>query len=148
MKIFNRHFSREYEAVDKYEAGVVLTGAEVKSVKSGGMRLDNSYVKIIGSQAFLINAEITAYQYAPKINYEPRRTRKLLLTKKELLTLRVKLSSGAGLTIIPVSCYNKGALVKLEIALAKGRKDFEKRKHEKAKDMKREGEKEVKEYFR
>ncbi len=148
MKIINRKFHHDYQEIEKYEAGIVLSGAEVKSVKAGRMRLENAFVKIIGSEVYLINAEISIYQHACPNGYDPHRTRKLLLHKKEILRLKTKLSSGSGLTISPVSCYNKHNKIKLAIALAKGRKDLEKRKREKEKDKKRDEEREVKEYLR
>lgn len=148
MKIINRKFHREYQELEKFEAGIVLSGAEVKSIRSGRLRLDDAFVKIIGSEAYLINAEIPIYQYARSVNYDSKRTRKLLLHKKELIHLKVKISSGTGLTLAPVFCYNKGPLIKLEIALVKGRQDLEKRKREKAKDVKRALDREVKEYMK
>ena len=125
MKIINRKFHRDYREIQKYEAGIVLTGAEVKSIRSGRLRIDDAFVRIIGSGAYLINAEIPIYEFARNSAYESKRSRKLLLHKRELLKLKVKMASG-GLTLAPVSCYNKGPHIKLEIALVKGRKDIEK----------------------
>ena len=96
---------------------------------------------------FLINAQIPIYEYAKIEGYDPKRSRKLLLHKKELLRLRTKIASG-GLTLAPKSCYNKGPLIKLEIALVKGRKDIEKRKLEKNRDIKRNEKREVKDYMK
>lgn len=146
MKVINRKFHREFQELQKYEAGIVLTGSEVKSVKDGRIRLDDAFVKILGSEAYLVNAEVAVYPYARSVGFDPRRTRKLLLHKKELITLKVKLQSAKGLTVAPVSCYNKGNLVKLEIALVKPRRDVEKRKQEKARDIKRSIDREIKEY--
>ncbi len=148
MKIINRKFGREYKEIEKYEAGIVLTGPEVKSVRAGRMRLEGAFVRLLGSEVYLVNAEIPIYQYAQSTNYDPRRTRKLLLHKKEVVRLKTKLSGAPGLTIVPVSCYNKRGLIKLEIALAKGRRDIEKRKREKARDIKRAIDREIKEYVR
>lgn len=147
MKIINRKFHRNYREIEKYEAGIVLTGAEVKSIRSGGLRIDDAFVRIMGSEVYLINADIPIYKFARNDTYESKRTRKLLLHKKELLKLKVKMSSG-GLTLAPVSCYNKGPLIKLEIALVKGRKDIEKRKIEKKRDIKIREEREMKEYVK
>ncbi|MEK7633760.1 MAG: SsrA-binding protein SmpB [Patescibacteria group bacterium] len=147
MKIINRKFHREYREIEKYEAGIVLTGAEVKSIRAGGLRIDDAFVRIMGSEVYLINAEISIYQFARNNIYEAKRTRKLLLHKKELLKLKVKMASG-GLTLAPVSCYNKGPHIKLEIALVKGRKDIEKRKIEKKRDIKIREEREMKEYVK
>ena len=134
MKIFNRKFRRDYQEIEKYEVGISLTGPEVKSVRAGRIRLEDSFVKILGSEAYLINAEISVYEYARPQGYDSRRTRKLLLHKREIIRLKTKLSSAGGLTIAPVSCYNKDSLIKLEIALAKGRKGLEKKKLEKKRD--------------
>jgi SsrA-binding protein len=145
MKIINRKFHRNYREIEKYEAGIVLTGAEVKSIRSGGLRIDDAFVRIMGSEVYLINADISTYKFARNDTYESKRSRKLLLHKKELLKLKIKMASG-GLTLAPVSCYNKGPLIKLEIALVKGRKDIEKRKIEKKRDIKIREEREAKEY--
>lgn len=147
MKIINRKFHRNYREIEKYEAGIVLTGAEVKSIRSGGLRIDDAFVRIMGSEVYLINADIPIYKFARNDTYESKRSRKLLLHKKELLKLKVKMASG-GLTLAPVSCYNKGPLIKLEIALVKGRKDIEKRKIEKKRDIKIREEREMKEYIK
>ncbi len=147
MKIINRKFNREYQAIERIEAGIALTGAEVKSVRAGRVSLDDSFVRILGDEAFLINAQIQVYEFARSADYDPKRSRKLLLHKKELLRLRTKMAS-AGLTLAPVSCYNKGPLIKLEVALVKGRKDIEKRKLEKKRDISRNEKREAKEYMK
>jgi len=148
MKIINRKFYRDYKKLESFEAGVVLSGAEVKSIRQGRLKLEDAYVKIIGNEIYLINAQIAPYSFARMENYDSKRTRKLLLKKKEIVRLKTKMQSGKGLTIIPVSCYNKGSFLKLEIALAEGRKETEKRRLEKRKKMEREEEKEVKEWLR
>ena len=147
MKIINRKFHREYSEIEAIEAGISLYGSEVKSIRKGGLDLDNSYIKLMDKGAFLINAQIPIYEYAKIEGYDPKRSRKLLLHKKELLKLRTKMTSG-GLTIAAKSCYNKGPLIKLEIALVKGRKDIEKRKLEKNRDIKRNEKREVKDYMK
>jgi SsrA-binding protein len=147
MKIINRKFHREYREIERFEAGIVLTGAEVKSIRAGGLRIDDSFVRIMGSEVYLINADIPVYKFARNESYESKRTRKLLLHKKELLKLKIKMASG-GLTLAPVSCYTKGPHIKLEIALVKGRKDIEKRKVEKQRDIKIREEREAKEYIK
>lgn len=148
MKVINRNINREYEIVEKYEAGISLTGAEVKTVRQGRIKLEGAYVKIIGSEVCLINAEIAIYEYARPEGYDSRRTRKLLLHKSEILRLKTKLSAGANLTIVPIACYNKKSLLKLEIALSKGKKTWEKKKVEKERDEKRRVEKEMKEQMK
>jgi len=147
MKIINKKFHRNYREIEKYEAGIVLTGAEVKSIRSGGLRIDDAFVRIMDGGIFLINADIPIYKFARSDTYESKRSRKLLLHKKELLKLKIKMTSG-GLTLAPVSCYNKGPQIKIEIALVKGRKDIEKRKVEKQRDIKIREEREMIEYVK
>lgn len=148
MKIINRRFHREYQELEKFEAGIVLSGPEVKSVKEGSLRLDDAFVRIIGDEAFLINADINIYHFTRPQGYESKRTRKLLLHKKEILKLQVKLNAGGNITIAPISVYTKGTMLKVEIALAKGRKDVEKRKLVKQRDVALEEKREAKEYMK
>lgn len=145
--IYNKTFRRNYEEVESLEAGIVLTGAEAKSLFHGKAKLEAAYVKIVGYEAFLINAEIFRYQFACG-EHDPTRRRKLLLNKKEILRLKTKIQSVGNLTIVPVSCYNKGRKFKVKVALVRGRKDTQKRKLEKGKKMQRDQERMVKEYMR
>ncbi len=137
MGIVNKKATFDYQILERFEAGVSLLGMEVKSIKTGHASLDGSFVKVIDGEAFLINAQIFAYQYARPDHYDSKRTRKLLLHKKELLRLQTKMS-GSNLTVIPISWYNKGPRIKLEIALAKGKKQFEKREAKKKEIVRRE----------
>jgi len=125
----NKKATADYEIIDKFEAGIVLTGPEVKSVKNGQINLKGSYVSFNkANEAFLIGMHISAYKPAnlgPK--YNAFRKRKLLLNKQELISLQSKQKASAGLTILPFSVYNKGSLVKIQLALAKGRKKADKR---------------------
>lgn len=148
MKIVNRKLQRDYEVLEKLEVGIMLTGPEVKSVREEKMSLDTAHVKIIQDEMFLVNADIYPYQFAPRDIQEAKRSRKLLLRKSELLRLQTKMHGASGLTIAPVSCYNKGGLIKVEIALVRGRKDIEKRKLEKHRDIARNEKREVKEYLK
>ncbi len=148
MRIINRKFGREYQILDKFEAGISLIGAEVKSVRTKQMRLENSFVKLIGDEAYLINAEIPVYKFSRPTGYDPKRTRKLLLHKAELLRLKGKMASGSHLTIAPSACYNKGPLFKIEVALVKSRGEIGKKKLEKGRDIKRDQEKMAKEYMK
>ena len=135
MKVFNRRARRDYELLTKLEAGVVLTGAEVKSIKEGRIRLEEAFVKIKDDQIFLFNAHISPYQLADNHDYDPQASRKLLLHKRQIKKLTQQLEKG--LTIIPVSCYNKGRNLKIEIALARGKKKFDKREAMRKKDWQR-----------
>ena len=137
MKIVNRKASFDYLIIDKFEAGAVLSGAEVKSLYLGQATLDEAYVKDINGELFLLNAHIHPYKFAQTDKTDPKRTRKLLLNKNEILAIIRKLKQG-NLTVIPLSWYNKGRKIKLEIALAKGKKAWEKREAIKKRDLNRE----------
>lgn len=137
MKIINRKAYFDYEILDRFEAGIHLIGSEVKSLRGGHAKLDGSYVKVVGSEIYLVGAQIFPYLYARPEGYDPARTRKLLLHKKEIVSLKAKIE-GAHLTLVPLSWYTKGSLVKLEVGLAKGKKQYEKREAKKREDIKRE----------
>lgn len=148
MKIINKKAKRDYEILEKYEAGIVLTGAEVKSVKQGRIKLEDAFVRVKEDGVFLVNSFIAPYSFADNRDYDPRRERRLLLHKKEILRLITKMRGSRGLTVIPLSCYTKRGLIKFEIALARGRKKFEKQRVEKEREIKREIDREIKKYLR
>jgi SsrA-binding protein len=135
--IVNKKATFDYEILERYEAGVLLSGHEVKAVRGGKASLNGAYVIIRGGEAFLVNASISPYQVAntPK-GYDPERARKLLLSKKELAELE-RGSESQGLTIVAIKWYNKKRYLKLEIALAKGKKKADKRQSLKERDTKR-----------
>lgn len=137
MHITNKRALFDYEITDRFEAGIALTGAEVKSLREGHATLDGAFVRIIGGDAYLVNAQIFPYTYARPEKYDPKRTRRLLLHKKELISLKSKID-GANLTLIPISWYTKGPLVKLEVGLARGKKQYEKREKKRREQEKRE----------
>ena len=141
MIIRNRRASHDYQLFEKIEVGIVLIGSEVKSVKQGRILLEDAFVKIINDEAFLLGAHIQPYQFADNRDYDPRRTRKLLLHKKELTSLASKMQQKS-LTLVPISCYIKRGRIKLKIALAKGKKQFQKKETKKKKDVEREIERE------
>ena len=134
----NRKARFNYEVLEKYEAGIELFGTEVKSVRGGQMSLEGAFVIVRGGEAYLINANVPSYQpkNAPK-DYDPLRNRKLLLTKKEISTLSGS-EKNKSLTIVPISVYNKGRKIKVEIALVKGKKKYDKRESIKKRDTDRE----------
>ncbi len=134
----NRKARFNYEILEKYEAGIELLGSEVKSVRGGQMSLEGAFAIIRGGEAFLINANVPPYQAknTPK-DYDPVRNRKLLLTKKEIAELAGN-EKNKSLTIVPISVYNKGRKIKVEIALVKGKKKFDKRETLKKRDTDRE----------
>lgn len=138
MRSFNKKANFEYQILEKLEAGISLTGGEAKAVRTGHLNLTNSFAKIIGGEAFLVNASIPI-QGAQ--NYNPTRSRKLLLHKKEIISILTK-SKAQNLTLVPVSMYTKGRLIKVELGLGKGKKQFEKRQSIKAREEKRRLEKE------
>ena len=142
MKITNNRAFFDYEVLDRFEAGINLIGAEVKAVRLGNADLAGSHVRIVGSEAYLVNAKIFPYQYARPENYDERRTRKLLLHKKEIVALKSKID-GANLTIVPISLYTNHHFIKVELALAKGKKKYEKKEAKKRQDLDRELEREL-----
>lgn len=116
-----------YEITDKFTAGLELLGLEVKSVRAKKGQLDGAYVTIRGGEAFLIGANIPAYQATnTPTDYDPLRNRKILLTKKEIKQL-AEIEAKKGLTIVAIAVYNSGRKLKLELGIAKGKKSFDKR---------------------
>lgn len=136
--ITNKKARFNYEILETFEAGLVLFGYEVKAIRAGRGKLEGAHVIVRGKEAFLVGSSVSFYQEAntPK-GYEPERVRKLLLSKKELRLLEEK-GEQAGLTIVPISWYNKGSSIKLELALARGKKKQDKRETLKKRDTKRE----------
>lgn len=134
----NKKAHYDYEILDKYEAGIVLSGQEVKSVRGGRMNLAGSRVLIKGGEAFLLGAQIAPYERAGKMpDYDPQQTRKLLLRSRELNRIAGKLEE-KGLTAVPISAYTKGSFVKIEVAVVRGKKQYEKREEIKKRDINRE----------
>lgn len=138
----NKQAYFNYEILEKWEAGLVLRGQEVKSTKTGHVSLKGSYISIKNGEAWLIKAHIPPYKGAGKlINYDPERPRKLLLNKKELKYLTGKLNE-KGLTLVPLGVYTKHDKIKLEIGLARGKRKLDKRelikKREDERKMRRE----------
>ena len=141
MKIVNKKAMFDYEILDRVEVGIVLSGAEVKSLRDGHAKLDGAFVRIMGSEAYLVNAQIFPYVYARPEGYDPKRTRKLMLHKKELISLKSRVE-GSNLTLIPTAWYTKGPLIKLEVGLGRGKKQYEKREKKRKEEQKRELERE------
>ena len=124
---YNKRANFDYEILEKYEAGLMLTGQEVKSVRTGHISLKGSFVTAKGSELFLTNATIPPYAPAGEIkSYDPTRSRKLLLKRSEIASLIGK-SRTQGLTMVPIRVYTKKRLLKLEFGLGKGKKEFDKR---------------------
>ena len=133
----NRKAYHDYEVLETYEAGIVLKGTEVKSAKQGRINLKDSYAKIENGEIFLINAHISPYTHGNVYNHDPRRTRKLLLHKKEIMRLYGK-GKEKGLTLIPLKAYIKNGKIKIELGLCKGKKVYDKRAEIKKRDLERE----------
>lgn len=134
MKIINRKATFHYKILEKYEGGLVLGGGEVKSLKISRADISNSYAKIVGGEIYLINANIPI---EGKKDYNSTRSRKILLHKSEIVSINSKIKAKK-LTLIPLKVYNRGRLIKIELALAKPKREFEKRESIKKKDIERE----------
>lgn len=123
----NRKARFNYTLLNKYEAGIVLTGAEVKSIRNGAVNINDAYCQNKNGELFLVNAHISPYKFGSYNNQEPLRDRKLLLHKKEIKKLIIKITE-KGLTIVPLKIYfNEKNIVKIELAVAKGKKLYDKR---------------------
>jgi SsrA-binding protein len=132
----NRKAFFNYEVLDRAEAGVVLRGSEVKSVREGGLNFKDAYVDFRGGELFLVGCHIGPYSHGNLQNHAPERVRKLLLHKREILKLGGK-ATEKGLTLVPVRAYFKNGKVKVEIALARGKRAHDKREAIKRKDIQR-----------
>lgn len=139
----NRKAFHDFTIFEKYEAGIVLTGTEIKSIRSSAVNLKDSFCKIDDNEIFLYNCHISPYENGNRYNHTPTRTRKLLLTKKEILKMQTKVKKD-GYTIVPLEIYFKQGLAKIEIGLAKGKKLHDKRDDIAQKDQKREMDRAVK----
>ncbi len=139
MKIVNKRVRFNYNLFERIEAGISLLGAEVKAVRNGRMNLSDSFAKVINGEVFLINANISV---EGKKNYSPTRTRRLLLHKDEIIFIQTKIKQ-KNLTLVPTKIYTKGRLVKVELALAKSKRKFEKKEAIKKKDIQREIQQEI-----
>lgn len=137
MEIINRKARYDYEIEETYEAGIVLTGTEIKSIRSGKANIKDSYAIIRNEEIFLLNTHISLYDEGNRFNHEESRTRKLLLHKKEILKLRDKVDL-EGYTLIPLKIYFVKAKAKVLIGLAKGKKSYDKRETIKKRDVERE----------
>lgn len=133
----NRQAYHEYFIEDEYEAGLVLTGSEIKSVRKQHVQLKQAYITIKNNEAFIIGMNITNYEFGSYFNSDPMRTRKLLLNRSEILKLSKKMIL-QGYTIVPLRLKLKNGLAKLDIALAKGKHLYDKRESEKQKTIKME----------
>ena len=144
-KVFNanRQAAHNYHLLERFEAGLVLTGTEVKAIRSGKVNLKESYAAIRNGEAWLLNCHISPYAFGNRENHEPLRSRKLLLHQQELRRLTGKVTE-RGLTLVPTQMYLKNGRIKLEIALARGKKLYDKRETERRKTADKEARQAVK----
>ena len=133
----NKKAFHDYFVLQKFEAGIELTGTEVKSLRDGKANLKDSYVIVKSGEAYLLGAHISPYSHGNIQNHDPERTRKLLLHKREIEKLNVQLVE-KGLTIVPLRMYFKESRVKVEIAVVRGKKQYDKRETEKRREADRE----------
>lgn len=122
-----------YEIIDTIEAGIVLTGTEIKSIRNGRVNLKDSYAAITNGEAYIYSMHISPYEHGNIYNKDPMRTRKLLLNKKEIFRL-IGLVKQKGYTLVPISLYFKNSIVKVELGICKGKKLYDKREDLKKKD--------------
>jgi SsrA-binding protein len=140
----NKKASHDYFIVQKFEAGIVLTGTELKSLRAGKANLKDAYVLLKNDEAYLFGAHISPYSHGNIQNHEPERTRKLLLHRRELDKLYGE-TAEKGLTVVPLRLYFKGSKVKAEIAVVRGKKQYDKRDTERTRELDREAAQAMKE---
>ena len=133
----NRRARHEYEILETFEAGLVLRGTEVKSLRAGTVNFKDSYVTVRNNEAWLVGCHVSPYSHGTDANHEPERDRKLLLHSREITRLVGKIAE-KGLTVVPLKLYFKQGRIKLEIGLARGKKTHDKRESLKRKDVERE----------
>jgi len=142
----NRRAYHDYAFEEKFEVGVELVGSEVKSIRSGMLAFADSYARIRDGELWLVGLRVSPYDQASIFNHEPDRERRLLMHKSEIRRLKRRVDE-RGFTLIPLQVYLKGGLVKLEIGLGKGKREFDKRQSIKKRDQKREAEREARERY-
>jgi SsrA-binding protein len=143
----NRRAFHDYTVDDKIECGIELKGSEVKSIRGGKLAFADSYARIKSGELWLVALQISSYNQASLFNHEPLRDRKLLVHHQELKRLKRRVDE-KGYTLIPLRFYFKGSLVKVELGLCKGKREYDKRESIKRKDQKREADREARERFR
>lgn len=143
----NKRATFDYELLERIEAGVVLTGTEIKSIRANNVSLQRSYVQARGDELWLLEANISPYEHGNRLNHEPTRPRKLLLHRREINRILTALTQ-KGLTIVPTRLYLKGGRAKVEIALARGKRKFDKREDIARRDADRQVERALREKYR
>jgi len=147
MEIVNRKAFHDYEILERYEAGIVLVGTEIKSIRAASANIKDSYAIVKEDEVFILNMHISPYDKGNIFNHEETRTRKLLLNKKEILKLKEN-TKIEGYTLIPLKVYFVRGRVKVQIGVAKGKKLYDKREDMKRKDMQREALSNMKKSFK
>lgn len=137
MEILNRRARYDYSIVEEYEAGIVLTGTEIKSIRMGRMNIKDSYAIVRNEEVYLLNAHISSYEKGNIFNHDEDRTRKLLLHQREIKKINNKLSL-EGYTLVPLKVYFVRGRAKILLGLGKGKKNYDKREDIKKRDMERE----------
>jgi SsrA-binding protein len=145
--VTNSKAHHEYTISETLSAGMVLTGAEAKSLRLKHGSLTGSFVKVVGREVYLLNAQINPYAYADNSEYDPKRSRKLLLTHKEIIKLLTQ-QEQKGMVAVPLSVEAMGRFIKLKIGIGRGKKQYERRAELKRKDQERDIRREVKEHIR
>jgi SsrA-binding protein len=143
----NKRATFDYELLERLEAGIALTGTEIKSVRANNVSLQRSYVQARGDELWLLEANISPYEHGNRENHEPTRPRKLLLHRREINRILANLAQ-KGLTIVPTRLYLKGGRAKVEIALARGKRKFDKREDIARRDADRQVERALREKYR
>ena len=133
----NRRARHEYDILDELECGIALTGSEVKSARDHKVSIEEAYARVEGREVWLLGCDIAQYPQANLMNHEPRRPRKLLLKRREILKF-AEAAGQSGLTLVPLDLHFSKGRIKMEIGLAKGKKQYDKREDEKKKDWERE----------
>ena len=146
MELTNRKAKYDYEIEDTYEAGIVLKGTEIKSIRNGKAQLKDSYAIVKDDEIYLLNMHISAYEQGNIFNHEETRTRKLLLHKKEIFKIRDKINQD-GYTLIPIKIYFSKNKAKVLLGIARGKKNYDKRETIKKRDMEREMNKQLKQKY-
>ncbi len=145
MEIINRRARHDYFIEETYEAGIVLTGTEIKSIRNGSCNIKDCYGIVKNNEVFLLNMFVGQYKEGNIFNHEESRSRKLLLHKKEIKKIKESLEE-KGLTLIPIKLYFKDNILKVELGICRGKKDYDKRESIKERDIKREMAKNLKNY--
>ncbi len=145
--VSNRRARHDYHVLEKFEAGIVLRGTEIKSLRDGNMVLKDSYADVVESELFLVGAHISPYEKGTIWNHEPERPRKLLMHKREIVKIGAQIAE-KGLTLVPLSVYFKEGRVKVELGLCRGKQTVDKRDTIRDREVKREIDRHIKDLHR